>query len=428
MTTAWIVMRNDLLRRWRSPLAAVVYLIFPFVFSGLIALAFGTGGKARVPRIQVALVDQDGGFVARFVSGAFAQEQVAQYFETSQVTEEEAVRLIEGNQVSGAIVIPEGFSDAVLEGRATHLRVVRNPAQSIGPVAVEEAASMIALLVGGAATVLSEPLAELRRTLDEGQSSEDHFPSDARVAGIAAQVNRSFRGAGRFAFPPVIRLAKGDAAADSTAADSDAGGRPQFLLIFSFVLPGMATFALLILSLGFMADVPRELSRGTLQRQLAAPVRASGVVFGKMFSCAIMGVIISAAMALVGALMLGVRADLAAFVLLCLAFVLASTGFLTFVFSIVRSEAQGATLASIVIMVMSFLGGSWFPIDSLPPFVEKLAYGTLNYWGIRGFRTLILTDAGVAEIAVPLLVLLVTGVVTSLVGSWAMHRRLTQGV
>jgi ABC-2 type transport system permease protein len=411
VTTAWIVMRNDLLRRWRSPLAAVVYLLFPFVFSGLIALAFGTGGEARVPRFQVALVDLDGGFVARFVSEALAQEQVAQYLETRQVTEEEAIRLIEDNQVSGAIVIPEDFSDAVLEGRATQLRVVRNPAQSIGPVAVEEAAGMIALLVAGAATVPSEPLAELLRTLDEGQSSEDHFPS-----------------AGRFAFPPVIRLAKDDAAADSTAADPDAGGRRQFLLIFSFVLPGMATFALLILSLGFMADVPRELSRGTLQRQLAAPVRASGVVLGKMFSCAIMGLIISAAMALVGALMLGVRADLAAFVLLCLAFVLASTGFLTFVFSIVRSEAQGATLASIVIMVMSFLGGSWIPLDSLPPFVEKLAHGTLNYWGIRGFRTLILTDAGVAEIAVPLLVLLVTGVVTSLVGSWAMHRRLMQGV
>ncbi len=477
MRTVWIIMCKDLLRRLRSPLALVVYLLFPFIFSGLMALAFGTGGGGSIPRFKVALVNQDGGFVSRFVLGAFNQEQVSRYFESTEVALDEAMRLVERNKVAGAIIIPEGFSDAVLERRQTHLRVIKNPAQSIGPMAIEEAAEMICRLLDGAAKVLEEPLGRFVNLTRESEDAAREnswagFPADENVAEIARMVNRSLREVRRFAFPPVIRLEKGDdrevaggraaldspddtgtgAAGDAGAsagtgeagdagASADAGGSgasaedssedseaSRFLLIFQHVLPGMATFALLILALGFMADIPRERRMGTLARQLAAPVLARDVVAGKIMSTMVMGLIVAAAMAVVGALLLKARADLGGFILLSLAFLGASTGLLAVVFGSTRSEQQGATLASIIVMLMSLLGGSWIPLNVLPPFFAKLAQVTLNYWAIRGYQSLIMSEAGIPEIAVPLVILFAVGIVGTLAGSWVMQRRLMQGV
>ncbi len=90
MRAVWAVLRKDLLRRVRSPLASIVYLLFPFLFSGLIAVTFGSGGDERAPRFPVALVNEDGGFVGGFVMGAFNQEQVSRFFEATECTLAEA--------------------------------------------------------------------------------------------------------------------------------------------------------------------------------------------------------------------------------------------------------------------------------------------------------------------------------------------------
>ncbi|MCK4303609.1 MAG: ABC-2 transporter permease [Candidatus Eisenbacteria sp.] len=451
--TVWIVIRKDLLRRLRSPLASIVYLLFPFVFSGLMALAFGSGGGGGIPRVQVAIVDQDAGIISRFVLSVFSQEQVSRFFETTQTSAEEAMELVEKNKVAGAIIIPKGFSEAVLDRRETHLKVIKNPAQSIGPMAIEEMAEMIAQILDGGAKVLAEPLERIMG-LARGTDStaprmiQGGFPTDEAVAEIAALVNRTLRSIRHFAFPPVICLERtqilaasqdaadqAESAAKSAAAGSSGdGGEPdeeegtsRLVLIFSYVLPGMATFALFMLALGFMADIPRERNIGTLARQLTSPVHASGIIAGKILSTVIMGLLVAAAMAVIGALLLKVRADLGAFALLCLAFLGAATGFLTLVFGFARSEQQGSTLASIVIMVMAMVGGSWIPLNSLPSFCRMLAPATLNYWAITGFQEIMISGAGIVEIAQPLAILFTVGIVGTLVGSWIVQRRLMQG-
>jgi ABC-2 type transport system permease protein len=437
MRTVWAVLRKDITRRLRSPLASIVYLLFPFVFSGLIAVTFGSTGHERAPRFKVALVNEDGGFVAGLVMGAFNQQQVSRVFEPYECTLAEAERRIAKNKVAGAIVIPAGFSTAVLERQPARLRVIRNPAEAVGPVAVEEAAAMIAQFLDAAASVLSEPLGQIAQLIDGTRvRPQDErgsaFPTDARVAEIAAAVNGSLRGALRFALPPVITLAEGDplaAARDTTRTARPAGdtGASAFQLLFRQVLPGMATFALLFLALGFVGDIPREKTRGTLARQLAAPVRASAVLAGKLLSAVAMALLVALGMALIGAALLGVRADLPAFIVMSLAFVAAATGLLSLVFGVARSEQQGGTLAAILVMTMSMLGGSWFSVENLPAFLRHLAPATLNYWGIRGYRAILVDAAGLARVGLPIVVLLAIAIAGTLGGSILIQRRLMRG-
>ncbi|MCK4412296.1 MAG: ABC-2 transporter permease [Candidatus Eisenbacteria sp.] len=463
MRIIWLIMRKDLLRRWRSPLASLVFLAFPFVFSALIALAFGTGGEGRMPRFKVALVDEDRGFVAGLVRGAFGQERAAQFLEVTETTHEEAMQLIEHNRVAGAIVIPAGFTDAVLDRRPTELRVIRNPAEAIGPIAVEETAEFLALFLEGAASVLSGPIERIRGLTEEGsadggagavpgagtlggaagQISERpvvpapaDWAADERVAEIAVAVNHALRGARDYLLPPAIRLERADAPGVPVLSDTTSPAEPaaasadddaRFLSIFKYVLPGMATFALFVLAVGLTADVFRERRRGTLARQLAAPLQPQKVVVGKMLATMGVGLIVALLMALIGALFLGARANPIAFLLLCVLFLLALTGFVNLLYSFARSEQRGATLASIVMMLMAFLGGSFIPLEAMPEFVQRLAVISLNYWAIEGFQALLFSGAGVAEIARPLVVFLAVGLVSVLLGGALLRGQLARG-
>lgn len=426
MNTAVRVMLKDLRRRARAPLAPLMMLAFPFLFAGLIALVFGGGGASQTPRFQVALVDQDGGLVARFVRDAFGQEQVSRILEVTETDLPHALRLIERNRVGGAIVIPSGFSQAVLDRRPAQLRVLRNPASAIGAAAVEEMAEFLALLLEGATNVLARPLERLRSMMGGGAggpSVGSGWAPDASVSEIAVMVNQSLRGVSRFATPPAIYL-KEPAATDST------GARPKeshFSQVFGYVLPGMAAFALFFLAVGLMGDIFRERSRGTLNRQLTAPVRAVEIVLGKILATVAVGVVVAAGMALIGGVLLQVRANLGAFALLSLAFLLAVTGFVTLLYSFARNEQQGGTLATIVMMVMAFLGGSFIPLESMPRFVAGIAPLTLNYWAIHGFQTLIVAHGGLADVAVPLAVLLAVGIVSVLAGGSLLQRRMLRG-
>ena len=426
MKTAWRIMLKDLRRRWRAPLAPLIMLAFPFIFSGLIALAFGTGGHGSAPRFKVALVDEDGGLVSQFVRGAFGQKQVSQFLDVTQTDLPQAMRLIERNRTGGAIVIPKGFSQAVLERRPCQLRVIRNPASAIGAAAVEETAAFLALLLEGATGVMAEPLARIR-AMAQGPSTPgpdepglSGAPPDASIAEIAVMVNHRMRSIGRFVYPPAIYLRKPEARAAEPAGS-------QFLAIFNAVLPGMAAFALFFMALGLMVDIFRERTAGTLGRQLTAPVRVQEVVLGKILATMAVGLIVVAGMALVGGLLLGARADLGAFALLCVTFLLAVTGFVALLYSFARNEQQGGTITSMALMIMAFLGGSFIPLDAMPPFVKVIAPLTLNYWAIQGFQTLLVSGGGIGEILTPLVVFLLVGVVSVAVGGFVLQRRLAQG-
>lgn len=443
------ILVKDLRMRRRSPLAPLVYLAFPFVFAGLIALAFGGVGEGRTPRIPIALVDEDGGLVGSLVRGALGQEQAGEFLEVREATLAEAEAWIARNKIAGAILIPAGFTKAVIERRPSELRVLRNPASSFGPLAAEETAAFLALFLESAARLLAEPI-DLVRAFQSGGGDETAragWAADGQVAQIAVMVNRRLQGVSRFAFPPAIRVREAAsplapleaqsqtlAGAQRTADEAEPApqaeakaGTGRFGLLFRYVLPGMAAFALFMLSIGLAADLFREQASGTLARMLAAPVRAGEIIAGKLLATLALGMVVAAAMALLGAL-LGVRADPLGFALLSLAFLAAVTGFVHLLYSIAKDERQGGTIASIVLMAMAFLGGSFIPLDALPAFARQIAPVTLNYWAIRGYSALLVDGARTAGIALPLIVLAVVACVTLPAGGWLLRRRFARGV
>ena len=89
----------------------------------------------------------------------------------------------------------------------------------------------------------------------------------------------------------------------------------------------------------------------------------------------------------------------------------------------IAPNAEAATgMATFLIMLMSALGGAWFPITMMPEFVQRLSKFTLVYWAIEGFTAVLWAGQSLRQI-LPLLGILggITAVVMSL-AIWRFNR------
>jgi ABC-2 type transport system permease protein len=416
------VVGKDLLRWRRSPLFLIVFMSFPVLFSLLIGLTFGESGSEEMAPIRIALVDEDGGLAARFLASSFGQGTMPVKFEVTHADLLKATSLVEDNKVSAVVRIPAGFTDSLLQGNETSLYVVRNPAEAIYPEIVKGFVEVFSVLGSAALRVFDEPL----RRIEATTAGADAGPANADVAAISVLVNQRMRGVGRYALPPAIRIvSEADAPSGGAQAEDDEGSSPFRIALF--VLPGMATFALMTLAIASMGDLRREENAGTLARQFCTPHTSWVPVLGKMISTLILALACIVILAIVGALWGRVSASPAGFFGLAFSFAVAATGFAVLTQSIFGSERAGAAFGSILVMIMSMLGGSWFPLEGLPRAIRSLSPFMMNYWANDGFRRLLFDKASAASLLPNMAVMLGIGAVLTMIGVVFLRRRYLKG-
>ena len=89
--------------------------------------------------------------------------------------------------------------------------------------------------------------------------------------------------------------------------------------------------------------------------------------------------------------------------------------------SVCRTRAQLGALSTLVILVMSSIGGSMFPRFLMPEAMQKAGLLTINAWAIDGFTKVFWRDEPVSHLWPQVLVLLGVGVVL-----FAIARRLAR--
>ncbi|HEV7786058.1 MAG TPA: hypothetical protein VGQ28_12020, partial [Thermoanaerobaculia bacterium] len=152
---------KDLRRRARSPLATLLLLAFPLIFSGLLALTFGGRGN-QVPKVRLLIEDRDGGLVGQLVAAAFQQGDAQKYFEVKKVEnaagEAAAAGVLEREDATALLRLPAGLSDDVFAGRPAKIELVKSPAQSILPDVAEQVTTVLAEGLSAASRLLRGPL------------------------------------------------------------------------------------------------------------------------------------------------------------------------------------------------------------------------------------------------------------------------------
>lgn len=414
-----LMVRKDLLRQLRSPMAILLLLSFPLVFTSLLALTFGSGSQPTMPKVQLLVEDLDDSFVSGALVSAVTSEQMAKYFDVELVGGDGLER-IQQNTASALWRLPKGLQQDLIDGTPVEFELIRNPAQSILPEIAEQGLTVLAEVLSAAARVLEEPLNDLRPMLEESSA-----PGAERIAGLTVKMYKVINRAEGLLSPPAIVLDSVQLEDDEDAAGSSGGASTS--LIFLIVLPGISVWGLFLVGDMAMRDLIGESTRGTLRRQLAGPVRPVQLLVAKSLFTAVVSLISLVLLAGIGWGVARQSIDPLGFVVLSLALILAITGYASLVYGGARSERQGATISSILLLIFAFVGGSFIQVESLPATVQRVAPISPFYWGTSGYQTLIREDGGLIDILPNVGVLSAIGVVLLAAGAALLQRKMRGG-
>jgi ABC-2 type transport system permease protein len=198
----------------------------------------------------------------------------------------------------------------------------------------------------------------------------------------------------------------------------------DFLMI---LLPGAMYFWILFIGQGPMQEVLQEKESRVLPRILACPVTPGQYVLSKMLRCFVLCSLAAILLLVSSALMFGVSwgnsFKLAATVA---AWAGSMTGLLSMIYALARTREQANVLSPMVLMVFALLGGSMFPYENLPAFLQQLGQCTPNRWAVLALQG-VARSKPLAELAAPLAGLVVLGAVGSLLAFFLFKRRLAYG-
>jgi ABC-2 type transport system permease protein len=179
---------------------------------------------------------------------------------------------------------------------------------------------------------------------------------------------------------------------------------------------GVAILFLLFSSVQGAISMIEERDSGILDRILAGPGSMSALVNGKAIFLVVQGFVQVTVIFLIAWLVHGV--DLPGHLLLwavtTLAASVAAAGMALLVALACRTKRQAQTLANVVILVLSALGGSMVPRFFMPPLLQQVGWLTPNTWALEAYTAIFWRDEPVTAVLLPWAMLFAAG----FVGLW----------
>ena len=413
---------KDLRRLRANWVGFVVLLAMPMCITALIGIVFGPSArKNEVPRVRIAIVDEDKNVISNLVAGGLANEQTSQYLEAISTDRKTALQLINDNEVSAILIFPEGFSDQYLAGNATpDLQLIKNPAQSFMPAITEELTGVLTEILNAVSLNLSAELPEIAKVFEDNAG----VPDMRRLGKVMNRLGDKFERAEGYLFPPAI----GYTESSIEPASEKTQESPSEFNVFAFVMPGLVAMFLLFVADTAVRDLVVERRVRTLMR--FRTLRSGLLTFfvAKSAYAFVVTVIAAAIMLIGGAFVFGIQwVDPLAVVVLAVSYSLFSVGFAFLIIGMVYRERLISILSTVVVMLIAFLGGSMLPTNSLPPMVRNsIAPWMPNYLFAESIKN-VQFDVNGPNWLVASATLSLIGVIMLLVAVKLFHRRMLQG-
>jgi ABC-2 type transport system permease protein len=166
------------------------------------------------------------------------------------------------------------------------------------------------------------------------------------------------------------------------------------------VVAGTSVMMLLFSVAGIGGSLLDEKQEGMLKKLLCSPVPPNHILYGKLVYANIISIIQLIIMFLFAWLVFGldILPYLPSIILMILAIAYACSGFGILLASFAKSRQQVQGFSTIIVLVMSGIGGSMIPIFLMPDIMQKMAVVSVNYWGIQGFYDIFLERLPITDI------------------------------
>ncbi|MGB7295419.1 MAG: ABC transporter permease [Candidatus Aminicenantales bacterium] len=410
MRRTFLILRNDIRRHLKAPLVILIFIAIPLVMTGLIGLVFGPRSEdSRLPPIPVLLVDQDKGFVAKLLLGAFDVDEIKRMFQVTVTGEAEGRKRMDAGKASAMVVIPERFTLDLLEIKPVTLTVVKNPAEQFLPDVVEEFMNTMAVMLSGVVQAFADEATGIRAMLD---SPLDSISWEA-LAPELGKAQKKMIAAGKYLDPLLIRLKE---------EETQAAGARTFTRtdLFSAILPGMAIMFLLFIVQTVMRDILSEREDGKLRRMMTTPLRPLEIVSARLLGGWIVGMIVLLVMAAAGTLIFRVKwGPFGYFLILGAAACFWTAALFGLLHALFRNRNQAGALSAPIILAFSLFGGSMMSPEAMPRAFRAVGVLTPNRWFIDGAE--LIRDGRFPWSS--LAVLAASGLILMALAVWALRRK-----
>ncbi len=403
-TILWV----NWLRLKRDRVALGLTFVLPIIFFSIFAMIFGGmgrgGGSGPGParRTRVAVVDEDRTDISRrMIQALAAQESLEIRTRALQIegqppaepyTVEEARQLVRTQtRYPVAVVIPEGFGDSFANFAApgepiTLLYDTANPIAYQMVAGLLQAAAMQAApdillergvgtleAFGGLLTDAQKGVIDRLKTMlvpTPGTNGPDGNGDDESIFGGVTGL---------------VRVDTVDVRADEAGGDEQG---PQRSLV-AYYAAGIGVMFLLFSMTGAGGSLLDEEERGTLDRVLSSDISMTRLLLGNWIFFAVVGMLQIGIMFVWGAAVFGLALwqpnQLSGSILMTVVTALSASAFGIVLATLCTSRAQLGGLSTIIILIMSALGGSMVPRFVMPAFMDTTARFTFNGWALDGY-------------------------------------------
>ncbi len=355
----------------REKWGLISWLAIPIIIVFLMSLISGSGGGQLTGKVLVT--DQDQSSVSQFVTGAFNQGPLAEVFTVTEVTPAEGQQLMDAGEASAWITLEQGFGDALLENQPSTILLVKNPAQSILPQLVESSLQLLVDAVGYLQVLFEKELAVLKPMLTNQKFNDAELVM--LTLGIKSQIERLES----TLMPPQIKMVE-QAVESAEAAE-------QKITFGLLMFPGAIFMALIFCANSLTVSMWDDAKQGVIPRLASTPAALGAYFNGQVLAAVVILGLLALFLGTLGGWYFGLPWMKLPLTMVWLVF----SGLVIWqLFATIALLMPSGKVANITINAMLFpllmLGGSFFPMESMPAWLAKVGTFLPNGFLLKGLK------------------------------------------
>ena len=378
------------LRRDRASLA--LSFVLPIAFFTIFAMIFGSQHNV-VPRIRVIVVDEDQSPASRELLKGLEREgsliitirppSKAKGVELPEYTAATAEAAVKAGDVSVALVIPQGWGDNPISfgpgENGPAIQLLNDASDTIAPQMV--GGLLQKAVMTSMPLVMAEKGSEYTGKYIGGFTPEQRKKIDANMAKLkqledTPAANGTAAGSNATSSGPAG--ASGMIALQTRSVVGESKNKPMI----SFYAAAIGVMFLLFTASGSAGSLLDEAESGTLDRVLSSRVTMTTLLAGKLTFNTLLAFVQLVVMFLYGwaVFHLDFFSHIPGFVVMGLSTAFAVAAFGILLASMCHTRGQLGAVSTLLILIMSSLGGSMFPRFLMPPAMQKAGLFTINAW------------------------------------------------
>lgn len=370
----WPIMRKEFIHIIRDPRTLAVMFLMPLM--QLILLGYAATTDVR--NVPLAIYDQSRTPQSRHLIEAFIASGQFSIAELA-TSEQDLVRLIDAGTVRAGLIIPPAYAADLLSGRTAQAAFVLDGSDP-----------------SVAATSLSAA-----RLIGQVEATNVQQQSLARRGGSIS-----------FTSPVEVR--------------TRVWYNPDMTSSY-FMVPALIGMILQMQATLLTASaIVRERERGTIEQLIVTPIKSYELILGKILPFALVALLITVEVLLIGTFWFGVpiRGSLLLLLSIGCLFLVSSLGIGLLISTVAQTQQEAFLLSFLTLLPSVFLSGFMYPIAAMPKFLQLVSGVVPLTYFLVVVRGIVLKGVGIPALTSQIIALTIFGAVLIILASARFRKRL----